>query len=206
MKRNSIYRFAGLLFLVSLLLGTNPLVLAAGQSASTPASALTFNPAADAYVVQTSASTNYGTGVSLRLDASPDTRSYLRFVVSGLNGAAVQTALLRIYANSANTAGFSVQAVSNNTWVENGITCSNAPAAGAAINSSIAFAAGTWVEVDLSSYVKAAGTFSLMLSSTSSTNTNLASREDATHAPQLVVTTSAGSGLPTATPHRPPRP
>jgi hypothetical protein len=200
MKKNTFYRLATLFILISLLVGTNLVALAATQFAPAGASALTFNPVADAYVVQTSASTNYGAGKSLRLDGSPVTRSYLRFVVNGLNGAAVQSTLLRIYANSANTTGFSVQAVSDNTWVENQITDSNAPAPGNLIISSNAFSAGSWVEVDVSSYVQTGGTFSLELTTTSSTNTNLASREDASHPPQLVVTTTAGQGNPTPTP------
>jgi len=199
MNKKPIYRLAGLFLLISLLIGTNLVVRATAQSAPASASALSFNPVADAYVIQTSASTNYGTAVSLRVDGSPITRSYLRFVVNGLNGAAIQSAILRIYASSANTTGFSVQAESNNTWVETAITWSNAPAAGSTIISSNAVAAGAWVELDITSYVKAAGTFSLMLTTTSSTNTKLASREDSVHAPQLVVTTS-GTGGSTPTP------
>ncbi|MGA2504137.1 MAG: DNRLRE domain-containing protein [Anaerolineales bacterium] len=200
MKKYSIYRLASLFILISFLVGTNLVVQAASQFASASATALTFNPVADVYVVQTSASTNYGTGTSLRVDSSPETRSYLRFVISGLNGRSIQTAFLRIYANSANSTGFSVRAVSNNTWVENQITYSNAPAAGNIINSSKSFAAGTWMDVDVSTYIKAAGTFSLVLTTSSSTNTNLASREDPSHAPQLVVTTGSGQGVPTSTP------
>jgi hypothetical protein len=200
MKRNSMYRLASLLILISLLLGSNIAALASDQPAASASPSVTSNPVADAYVVQTSPSKNYGAGVTLRVDASPDTRSYLRFVVSGLNGAAVQSAWLRIYANSANNAGVSVQAVADNTWDENAISWSNAPAAGSTINSSGAFPAGSWVEVDVSSYVQAEGTFSLMLSSTSSTSTNLASREDAAHAPQLVVSTIGSTGMSTSIP------
>jgi hypothetical protein len=199
MNKKPIYRLASLFLLISLLVGTNLVVQATSQFAPATASALKFNPVADAYVIQTSASTNYGPAVSLRVDNSPVTRSYLRFVVTGLNGAAFQSALLRIYANSANTTGFSVQAESNSTWVESKITYSNAPTAGSKIISSKAIGAGTWVELDVSSYVKTAGTFNLVLTTASSTNTNLASREDASHAPQLVVTTS-GQGSSTSTP------
>jgi hypothetical protein len=117
-------------------------------------------------------------------------RSYLRFTVSGLGGAAVQSVMLRIYANSANTAGFSVLALADNTWGETTITDSNAPAPGSTIKSSAAFGAGTWVQVDISSYITAEGTYSLVLTTTNTTNTNLASREDtAGHASQLVITT-----------------
>jgi hypothetical protein len=115
-------------------------------------------------------------------------RSYLRFTVSGLGGAAVQSAMLRVYANSANSAGFSVLALADNTWGETTITYSNAPTPGSTIKSSAGFGSGTWVQVDISSYVNGEGTYNLVLSTTSTTNTNLAARESGADAPQLVVT------------------
>jgi acid phosphatase type 7 len=199
MRKKYIYRLASLFILISLLVGTNMGVSAASQFAPLKGVAITFNPVADAYVVQTSASTNYGSSPTLRIDNSPVTRSYLRFSVSGLGGAPIQSALIDIYANSANATGFSVQAEASNSWGENQITFANAPAAGNTINNSKAFSAGTWVEVDISSYIKTEGTYSLVLSSISSTNTSLASRQDAAgHVPQLVLTT--GTGQTTSTP------
>jgi hypothetical protein len=44
------------------------------------------------------------------------------------------------------------------------------------------------VQVDISSYVNGEGTYNLVLSTTSTTNTNLAARESGADAPQLVVT------------------
>ena len=157
MQKKFSFRLANLFFMASLLVG-NTGVLGTRLVAPSSAAAGTFTPVADAYVISTSASTNYGSAATLRVDGSPVTNSYLRFVVSSLNGATVQAASLHIYANSANTTGFSVKAVSNNSWAENTITYSNAPAAGASLNSSTAIAAGSWVTVDVTSYVKAAGT------------------------------------------------
>ena len=153
-------------------------------------SSVKFTPVADSYVNSANPSTNYGTNVSLRVDAAAASimRSYLRFTVSGLGGAAVQSAMLRIYANSANSAGFSVLALADNTWGETTITYSNAPTPGSTIKSSAGFGSGTWVQVDISSYVNGEGTYNLVLSTTSTTNTNLAARESGADAPQLVVT------------------
>jgi hypothetical protein len=55
-------------------------------SVTTPSSivGLTATPAADAYVNADVPSANHGGIASLCVDASPDTRSYLRFTVSGL--------------------------------------------------------------------------------------------------------------------------
>ena len=171
----------------------------ASHTASAQAATLTFVPSADAYVIASNPTTNYGTATILRLDNSPITNSYLRFVVSGLNGAPVTSAKLRIYANSANSTGFTVDGLSNNTWTEMGITYSNAPAAGSTLATSAAMTSGTWVEVDISSYIKAEGTYNLVLSINSSTNTSLAAREAGSNAPQLVVTTGATVATATAT-------
>jgi acid phosphatase type 7 len=211
MQKKAFYRIACLFTLIILLVGTNLVVYASPDPAHGNAPAATFKPVADAYVISTSTTTNYGTNASLRVDGSPVTVSYLRFVVTGLNGASLQSAVLRIFANSANSTGYSVKAVANNTWVENQINYSNAPAAGNTISSSKAFGAGVWVDVDISSYVKAEGTFSLALITTSTTNTNLAARESGANAPQLVLTTvgqatatpiqsPTGTSVPTATP------
>jgi hypothetical protein len=125
----------------------------------------------------------------------------MRFTVSGLGGAAVQLAILRIYANSTNSAGLSVSALANNNWAETTLTYANAPACGSVIGNSSKFSAGTWVQVDVTSYIKSEGTFNLVLGSLNSTNTILASREDtAGYAPQLVLTlASRATSTPTKT-------
>src|SRR5438445_12066480 len=95
----------------------------ASQLIATPASrsatsTTVFHPSADAYVNQASASTNYGSDPALRTDAAPTVlRSYLRFTPSGLSGV-VTKATLRLYANSANTSGIAIAAVSSNSWTE----------------------------------------------------------------------------------------
>ena len=200
MHKKTIYWLASLFILISMVLSSTLMAHATMQPAPLDALAVTINPVADVYVLASSPSNNYGTAANLRVDSSPVTRSYLRFTVSGLGGAAVQSAMLRIYANSANPTGFSVLALSDNTWAEKTITYSNAPAPGSVIGNSSSFSAGTWVQVDLSSYVKAEGTYDLVLSTTSSTNTSLGAREDASsHAPQLVVTPDSGGTTATAT-------
>ncbi len=189
-NKKAIYWLSSLFIVISMLFSTTLVAHATGNAVPLKASVVTFKPVADAYVIQTSVSNNYGSSTSLRVDASPVTRSFLRFTVTGLNGAAVQSAVLRIFANSASTTGFSVRAVATNSWVENQITYANAPAVGNTINSSKAFATNTWVSVDISTYIKAAGTYSLALTTTNSTNTNLAAREAGANAPQLVLTTT----------------
>jgi hypothetical protein len=153
-----------------------------------PRSSMTFSPAADSYVSAAIPNTNYGGSQQLRFDASPVVRGYLKFSVQGLT-APVVSAKLRIYANSSSSQGFHVHAIPVNTWGEQGITYSNAPGLGNPIGSSGAFAGGTWITVDVTSFVTGNGGFSLALVGINGTAVSLASRETGANAPQLIITT-----------------
>jgi calcineurin-like phosphoesterase family protein len=157
-----------------------------------------FAPDADAYVNASSPSTNYGSVTTLRTDGSPDVHSYLRFTVQGL-GASIARAQLQVYANSASTSGIRAVAVSNNSWVETTVNYNNAPALGSVLASSAAVATGTWITLDVSSYVSVQGTFSFGLTTPGATAISFQSREASTNRPRLVITLS-GSATATATP------
>ncbi len=215
--RNSLFhRVAAILLLAALLAVTTAAAFAAAQDAAAQATqAFTFAPVADAYVTKSQPSSNFGKVTTLHADASPVTRSYLRFSVAGLNGATVQSVKLRVYVNSSNSVGFSVRTVSNNTWSETAITYRNSPATGIVLNDSGKFSAGSWIEVDLSNYVNAENTYSMAITTTSATNISMASREAGANAPQLVVTAlspatstatlaPSSTGAPTQTPTTPP--
>lgn len=186
-----------LLVIITMAIGSSFLSNAASAAASQAATVNTFNPVADAYVNSSSPDSNYGKNVSLRVDGSPVVRSYLRFDLSGLNSDLIQTAVLRIYANSASATGYSVHALANDQWNETSITYSNAPAAGTILNDSHPFNAGVWTVVDISSYVHGDGNYDVVLTTSDITAINLAAREAADKAPQLVVTSASA---PTATP------
>ena len=159
-------------------------------SATTPAapSSFTFTPDVDAYVNEASASTNYGNATTLRVDGSPLVRSYLRFTVQGLVGTVSQVTL-RVFANSASSTGHEARGVGDITWNEGTINFTNAPAFGSVINSTGAFSAGTWVDVNVTSYITGNGTYSLALTGPGSTAVSYASSESA-NAPQLIVQVS----------------
>ncbi len=189
MPTKLLQRITGMCVLVTPLAGTSWVAYARSQATLAQATtSLTFTPIADSYVSQAYPATNYGSSRSLRAGASPTTRSYLRFDVTGLNGGTVQSASIRMYAGSSNTTGFSVQALADNTWAELTITYNNALAPGSLINSSKSFSTGTWVSVDITSYVKSAGTYNVALTTTSANTIKLSSREAGSKAPQLVVT------------------
>ena len=196
MKNKIFYRLASLIIAISLLVGTNLVVHASGQAVPAKAAAATFNPVADAYVSQPSPSKNFGSANTVRVDSSPLMRSYLRFVVTG---STIQSAVLRLYSKIANSSGVQVQAESNNTWTENKINYSNAPAVGSVINTSKAFGAGEWVSIDVSSYITSAGTYSLVMTGINSTTTNFSSRHVSGYAPQLVINGATATKTPDPT-------
>jgi hypothetical protein len=171
-------------------------------TSSLPISA-TFTTTADAYVDANNRSRNYGSSTTLRADGSPIVRSYLRFNLQGLGGT-VTRATLRVYANSASSGGFQVRGVSSNSWGESTITYNNAPAVGNVLASSGSFGSSGWKSVDITSYVTGNGTYSLAITTSSTTAINFRSREaeSGARAPQLVIETRSNLPLtstPTAT-------
>jgi hypothetical protein len=147
----------------------------------------TVTAIADAKVDASTPTTNFGT-VALRVDASPDVRSYVKFDAAGITGT-VQSATLRIWATSAQTTGFDAYPVSDTSWTETGITYGNQPSAsiGAKLGSSGAVTAGTWKTIDVTRMLTGPGTYSIVLETTSATALALSSREDTAHPPQLVI-------------------
>lgn len=143
-------------------------------------------PIADTYVDASRANSNYATTTSLRLDASPARRAYLKFTVSGVGSAT--SAQLRIYSTGRNTTGFSVYAVPDTTWAENTMTFNSAPPLGALVTTSGPVAANTEYRLDVSSAVTGDGTYSFAVTTSSNTAFNIASRES-THPPELHVPT-----------------
>jgi hypothetical protein len=130
--------------------------------------------------------TNYGTSMTLRADASPVVRSYLRFHVQGISGS-ITRVTLRIFANSSSGVGYEVRNVPDNSWEELTITYANAPAVDGVTTVQGPFGTGAWTSVDITPLITGNGTFNLALTTTSSTALSLASREAGANAPQLVV-------------------
>ena len=154
----------------------------------------TMYPAADSYVDTSTPTSNFGTQTQVRIDGSPVVRTFLRFTVAGTSGT-VKSAVLRVYANTAQTKGYDVYSVADNTWSETAITGTNAPPFGATkLGSSSKIAAGTWTSVDVTSAITGNGTYSFGLSTSSTTAVSLSSREGA-NPPQLVITWTVGASI-----------
>jgi hypothetical protein len=147
-----------------------------------------FVPTADSYVSSSSPDTNFGTNTSLRADLNPTLLGYLKFNVQGLSGVPIR-ATLRIFFSSSTPIGVNIKGVSDTTWGEKTITYNNAPA----VNSSTAGSsgpvtpAGTWVNIDITSLIPGNGLVSMAITTTSTTNISIASRESGANSPQLII-------------------
>jgi len=183
----------------------NHSALSSSRSATTQGTGTyTFMPVADAYVAESTTTTNYGTLTTLKADVSPVNRSYLRFNVEGLSGTVTQ-ATLRLYTSSSSSIGYQVRGVIGQNWEEATITYTNSPAVGSVIGSSGSFASGSWTSVDVTSLITGNGIHDLALTTTTTTTLNFQSRDASSNRPQLVIETSAG-GAGTATPSPTPTP
>ena len=174
---------------------------AGNRSAAAPAASVTtpapvrsttvkFAVAADAHVVESSPTANFGRASRLEVvDGNRRAESYLRFTPTGITGP-VQSAKLRVYAfNDASNNGPAVHGVTG-PWTETGITWTSRPTRTAAPTANVgAIAARTWVEYDVLPLVSGDGEVSFVLVGDSSDSANFSSREsDASKQAQLEVT------------------
>lgn len=184
------------IFLLTVLFAAGIFTILTTNSTAT-ATSYTFTPVADAFVMSNRAANNYGQYLYLATDVSPEMVSYLRFEVQNLDGA-VASATLRLYASVSSSVGTDVKEVADTSWGETTITYNNAPTVGDLINSSGSLTAGTWIEVDVSSYVTQEGLVSFALTTIDSVNRLEFDSRETTNQPELVINT--GSGGATSTP------
>jgi chitodextrinase len=156
---------------------------------TTPAmpASLTFGVGADTYVNSNYPNNNYGSATVWRVDGSPDIHAYLQFTLQGLAGFPVQHAYLMVYANSNSNIGINVLGVADNSWDENTVTYSTAPALGNLLTSSSTFKSGTWVTIDVSSYITGEGTYSFGITTPGSSTLSFSSKESGANAAILEV-------------------
>jgi hypothetical protein len=150
-----------------------------------------FPVVADAYVYAGRPDLNYGAAPELRVDADPETLTYLRFRVTGIDQP-VLGVHLRISALSRQTLGFDVRSAPNG-WAESQLSYGTHPTPGGdIIGSSGLIAAASEIEVALSVTVSGNGDYSFVLSTRGSTALTFASREaGAATAPTLIIEVAA---------------
>ena len=142
---------------------------------------------ADSYVRADVPASNFGTSTVLIGRTSPEIDSYVKFDVSGLNGAP-RSAVLRLWVETTGTTTYKVYQVTDNSWTEAGLTFNNKPAFGALVATSGATTAGTWMDLDVTGAVTGNGPVTLGFTTGSTAGKNFGSREDSAHAPQLLLT------------------
>jgi Calcineurin-like phosphoesterase len=130
---------------------------------------------------------NFGTAAILIGRTSPEIDSYVKFDVSGLNGAPLR-AVLRLWVETTGTTSYKVYQVTDNSWTETGVTFDNKPAFGGLLATSGATTANTWMDVDVTAAVGGNGLVTLGFTSGSTAGKNFGAREDTAHAPQLLLT------------------
>lgn len=153
--------------------------------------ALTVITEADARVVQTAPTTNYGTSTNLQVDgdAGASQISYFRFVVTGFAGP-IQSVKLRVYCTTNGTANGPAVYLAGNNWIEAGaagITWDTQPTLlSEAFDNKGVIATNVWVEYDVTAWVTGDGTYTFALIADGKDGITFSSREGAT-APQLVL-------------------
>jgi hypothetical protein len=143
-------------------------------------------PVADAYVSSAHRDANYGTEATLRADATPKIRSYLRFRLPESSGRIVR-AELRLWSPTGDLAGYWVHPVTS-SWVEGDITARIGPAADTPVARSGPFGPGSWSSVDVARLIDDPHQLSVVVTTLSGHNITFDSREGPNR-PQLVIWT-----------------
>jgi len=197
-RRSNFSRIAHAVLLLALVVVP---VTAAVESSTTAASA-EFAAEADSRVDAKYPDTNFGSS-HLRADlGSTPEESFVRFVVSGVG--AVQGATFRFHTDSDSAGGVQVYAAANE-WSESAVTWNSRPGQGAALAATGAVGEDAWVEVDVSSVVRSAGTYTFAIVPTSDDGLDIDSRETGT-GPKLVLRTQQPTPPVPAPPPPPPAP
>jgi len=145
---------------------------------------------------------NYGSEpyIRVRLTATRDYDSYLKFNVSGTGGQ-VSSATLWLYAYDGGADGGTLHVASNNylnsttPWTESGLTWDNAPGMGTLLDSAGSVADDSWVAFDVTSAITGDGTYSFGLSNQDGTSVFYYSKEAANFQPRLEIQTGSGAGV-----------
>lgn len=163
----------------------DPVVIEVRPPAGPPG--VTFAALDDSFVDKATPNTARGTIASLA-DIRTDTnrqRSYLKFTVTGLTGT-VSSVRLRLWVIDGTDDGAAWYATGNG-WSESTLTWNNAPlVTGGVLADPGVVTIGTWLELDVTAYVRGNGTFSFGAIPMSANAEKFSSAEGSTP-PQLVV-------------------
>jgi hypothetical protein len=147
-----------------------------------------FSATDDGQVAAHRPTSKYGYARTMRVDSDPQTITYLKFKVSGIDTDDFRTATLRVYLLDGGK-GLTLHKVGATSWTEGGLTWNTRPRVGSVLNvkRTGTDAKGTWVEFDVSGLVTRGGIYSFALTSTSSDGYTIASGEATANRPRLVL-------------------
>jgi hypothetical protein len=166
---------------------SSPVTFNLTNAPAAPPSTPTAVDIADSYVRSDDPAGNFGAAAILIGRTSPEIDSYVKFDVSGLSSAPLK-AVLRLWAETTGTTTYRVYQVADSSWTESALTFTNRPAFGALAATSGPTTAGTWMDLDVTGAVGGNGLVTLGFTTGSTAGKNFGSREDAAHAPQLLLT------------------
>lgn len=175
-----------------------------GGGTVSAAGPVTVLAAADTYVQADRPTENFGSSVRWSTEGRTNIwrHGLLRFNVTVPAGEKITSAKLRAYSEASTTASEYVDVYTTaGGWTETGVTWNNAPARGTWLGKTGGFAAGAWVEWDVTKGVTA-GENNLKLETNGQKWVGFKSDESADPArrPRLVVTTEAVTTTPTQPP------
>jgi parallel beta-helix repeat protein len=147
-----------------------------------------FSTTDDGQVASHRPNSRYGYSRTFRVDSSPQTITYLKFKVSGIDTDDFRRATLRVYVLDAGK-GLTLYRVGAKSWTEGGLTWNTRPRVGSVlkVTRTGGDANGTWVEFDVSSVVTQGGIYSFALTSMSGDGYTMASGEAIANRPRLVL-------------------
>ncbi len=158
-----------------------------------------LNPTDDTFIRGgTYADNNYGNSTTIHIKKGGSDKytryGYLKFDVSGVDAAQLQSATFRIKVSS-NSNGSVAQELllaPSDNWTESGLTWNNNQFGGTSLSNFTAVAAGQWAEIDITSAVQGEaagdGTVSLAIISDNNKYIRYHTKESSGNAPELVLT------------------
>jgi len=148
-------------------------------------------PVADASVLATDATRNFGMEPTLTADGDPVTLAYLTFDLTALAGHEITAATLRMHVTNGSSATQSLSSADGPAWTESTITYDDRPRPADPFTTFQAGSAGASVDVDVTAAMagRAGEPVTLVMSSTDADGFAVASRADLTDPVKLLLTT-----------------
>ncbi|MBW2459450.1 MAG: DNRLRE domain-containing protein, partial [Deltaproteobacteria bacterium] len=151
--------------------------------------AITEHATEDANVEEDSPGENFGSETQLKVDGSPIETTYLKFDLTGIASERVLSAKLRLMVTNPSSSLQDLRMVDDDSWDETTITFDSRPATGQKLTTLDGGDVGSWVEVNVTSTVRAeaGGMLSLAVDSSGTDGLDFNSKEAPDGWPELAM-------------------